>query len=259
MNVAVGDATMQSDRYPHLDKAPITEAIVDWRAKLPPRITVETLKALGDKIAPGYKLAGVQRGFTYRVKVKGQQGPEQSGQDLGVRGFQFRSLDKHHVAIAKHDGFTFSQLRPYTRWDEVFSEAHRLWKIYRQLAQPEEVTRIAVRYINRIPLPTPIGDLGKYLNEPPDLAEGIPPHVTSLLYRVVVREPDTGVSANITQFIEGQLVPGKALFILDIDAYIRKRIDPNTDDFRGLFEPLREMKNRIFFATLTPSTIDTFK
>jgi uncharacterized protein (TIGR04255 family) len=261
MNAATQSAvTLSHSEYPNLRNAPITEAIVDWRAKLPPDVTPETLKTISDQVAPEYTLAGVHRGFQYQIRATAEQASQQSGQDLGVQGYQFRTVDQRQVATVKQDGFSFSRLRPYTRWEDVFREADRLWRVYREVARPEEVTRIAVRYLNRIPLPMPVGDFTRYLTKPPDLPDGVPPHLTSLFYRVVVRDLETGISANITQLVEGQLDQGgKAPFILDIDAYIRKTIDPNSADFYTLFAPLREMKNRIFFATLTPTAIEMFK
>jgi uncharacterized protein (TIGR04255 family) len=258
MNAASNVVTMPPGQtYPHLAKAPIIEAIIEWRVKLDPNFPVDSLKRAGKILAPDYVVVREQRGFQYKVKAGKQL--SHTTRDLGIQGYQFRSADKLRVATLKQDGFSFSRLRPYSRWEDVFTEAQRLWKIYREVAEPEEISRLGVRYINRIPLPMPVNDFSQYLRESFTVPPGVPQTLSSLLTRVVVHEPSSGVVVNIIQVIEGQIVEGTLPFILDIDAYHAKHIDPNLEDFGALFEQLREMKNRVFFATLTESAIEMFK
>ncbi len=252
------DLSAVATQYPHLPRAPIVEAVIDWRAKLAPEFDVMRLLAASEKLDSGYALLDEQREFHQTIEQKPGTEPKHTFGFAGVRGYRFRSTDALHFATLKHDGFSFSRLKPYTNWRSVFNEAVRLWGIYRDLAEPEEVSRIAVRYINRILLPIPVTDFGKYLTAPPSAPPGAPQLMTSLLYRVVVHEPEDGVSANISQVIEGYQ-PGSVPLILDIDAFIMKNMDPYGFDFATQFESLRRMKNRIFFATLTPTAIQMFK
>lgn len=257
MNAASDAARMPTRKtYPHLAKAPIIEAIIEWQVKVGPNFSVDCLKDAGDALKAKYPRAREQRSFQY--EIKGGEQPSQTTQDLGIQGYQFPSEDKLEVATLKRNGFAFSRLTPYTRWEDVFAEAERLWRIYREAAKPEEVSRIGVRYINRIPLPMPVGDFSRYLRKPFEVPEGVPQELRSLLTRVVVHEPSSGISVNIIQVVEGQPVEGNLSFILDIDAYDAKHIEPDIDEFGPLFEQLREMKNRIFFATLTDSAIEMF-
>lgn len=141
----------------------------------------------------------------------------------------------------------------------MFSEAQRLWNAYRTICQPEEISRIAVRYINRILFPLPIEDFGKYLQEPPKVPLGAPSALASLLFRAGLHDPASGISSNVTQVIEGHLAEGRLPFILDIDAYIVNTMAPDADEITSRFAALREMKNRVFFATLTKAAIDMFR
>ena len=52
---------------------------------------------------------------------------------------------------------------------------------------------------------------------------------------------------------------GSLPFILDIDAYIMKSMNPDSPEIESNFNTLREMKNRVFFASLTDLTIEMFK
>ncbi len=64
------------------------------------------------------------------------------------------SEDEVKLVQFRLDGFTFNRSKPYTSWEQVFPEAFGLWKEYVSLAAPEFVNRIAVRYINRLDLPS---------------------------------------------------------------------------------------------------------
>jgi uncharacterized protein (TIGR04255 family) len=260
MNAAVQSATMtRGDAYPHLPNAPIIEAVIDWRVKLPSAFDVSKFKEVGAFLKPKYELGHEARGFQFGLKQLRDSEPQSSSRYLGVQGYRFCSLDGLEIAMFGQDGFSFSRLKPYTRWESVFSEAERLWQIYRSTCEPEEISRIAVRYINRIGLPLPIIDLGEYLKAPPTIPPGVPA-MMSFLSRAILHEPYSGVSTNLTQVIEGHSGEhGRLPFILDIDAYILKTMNPTAADLGSNFEFLREMKNRVFFATLTDKAIEMFR
>jgi uncharacterized protein (TIGR04255 family) len=247
------------DQYPHLPRAPIVEAVVEWRTKLTPTFDISKLKQAGELLVPKYQFLDEVRRVQFVVKRTGGSEQQQSARDLGVQGYRFRSDDRLEIATFKQDGFSFSRLKPYTRWDSVFSETERLWGIYRSICQPEEISRIAVRYINRISLPLPISDFGKYLTAPPVVPPNLPQLVTSLFSRFVLHEPQSGISTSVTQVIEGNPEAGNLPLILDIDAYIAKSMNPNAIEISPQFAMLREMKNRVFFGTLTDTAIGMFR
>jgi uncharacterized protein (TIGR04255 family) len=62
-----------------------------------------------------------------------------------------------------------SHLAPYENWNAVRDEARRLWALYRSIAKPSKLIRLAVRYINRIDMPLPLGDFKDYLRTVPDV------------------------------------------------------------------------------------------
>ena len=110
--------------------------------------------------------------------------PWQMQTDLG-----YRYKTETEIAQFRVDGFTFSKIAPYTTWGEVSSEALRLWKVYVEVAKPRQVSRVAVRYINRMRLPN-VKDLGEYLEAPPQVACTDPPNGS--------RIPDDGYMSAMT-------------------------------------------------------------
>jgi uncharacterized protein (TIGR04255 family) len=259
MNTALGAVSMDvGDKYPHLPRAPIIEAVIDWRVKLAPVFDVTKLKEVGAAFGSEYQLADEEKQFQFGIKQKAGAEAELTSRQLGIHGYRFRSADGLQVVILSPDGFSFSRLKPYTRWELVFSEACRLWDIYRKACEPEEISRIAVRYINRIAFPLPVKDFAQYLTVPPAVPPGAPPVLAALLFKAVLHDPPSGISANVTQVIEPP-EDGMLPFILDIDAYVIRNMEPNSLEISSPFTALREMKNRIFFATLTNATIDMFR
>ncbi|MBZ5551041.1 MAG: TIGR04255 family protein [Acidobacteriia bacterium] len=152
---------------------------------------------------------------------------------------------------------TYNKLEPYTTWEEVFSEAYRLWHLYIESAKPLDVTRLAVRYINRLRLPAPV-QLSKYLAAPPVLPPPIPQTIREFLTRVVVFESEHNSSAIITQAVEAALDPTLTPVLLDIDAFREATIAPGDPLMPQMFEELRRLKNDIFFASITEHTVEMY-
>jgi uncharacterized protein (TIGR04255 family) len=179
--------------------------------------------------------------------------PSQSQIDLG-----WRYQTEHEVAQFRVDGFTFSKLEPYTTWEEVFAEALRLWAIYRRLAEPAQVSRLAVRYINRLQL-TGMTDIGQYLEAPPALPAPMPQRLREFLTRVYVVDDRTDASAVIVQALEPPEGPNMASVLLDIDAFCQVSLPPDDPSLPEIFEQLRSLKNDIFYASITETTAEKYQ
>jgi uncharacterized protein (TIGR04255 family) len=162
------------------------------------------------------------------------------------------------VAQFRVDGFTFSKLANYTNWEKVSEEAFRLWKVYVDAANPREVSRVAVRYINRMQLPD-VKDLGEYLESPPKVASPIPQVVREFLTRLVVRDERRNASAVIVQLLEPQMDPNSISLLLDIDAFREVSLAPDEQTLTEIFGELRRLKNDIFFASITDKTAEIYE
>ena len=141
------------EQYPHLSNAPIVEALIDIRVKLSSDFDMIAFLPLRARLADKYPQVQEVSDFQLSTEWKPGTEPRASGQVGGVRSHLLRSHDGRLVVQFRRDGFTFSRLSPYSSWEEVFSEAWLLWELYVETAKPLEVSRLAVRYINRLPLP----------------------------------------------------------------------------------------------------------
>lgn len=240
----------------HLAKAPIVEALIDFRILPQVQIAVDELGSLADEIGVEYSKREPINRFSARIDVNAGQ-VHQSAAAHSKVGWLYRS--QNQVAQFRLDGFTFSHLEPYTTWEEVFGEALRLWRVYRQTTRPTQISRIAVRYINRMKLPRPT-DLRAFLTAPPNLPEPSPQTVRDFLCRIHVDDTARNASAAIIQALEPQVDPSAISLLLDIDAYRdRLTLDPNDPSIPQMFQSLRELKNEVFFACITERTAETYQ
>lgn len=242
----------------HLNNAPIVEAIIDFRVKLPSGYNVAEFSSLKEKLGNSYPQVQESRAFESGVRVKDKQ-IEQILKDRGLRGYAFKSVDGKNVGQFREDGFTFNRLTPYTNWETVLAEAKRLWALYVEIAQPKLVTRLATRYINRMDIPLPIGDFNQYLTAPPSIPKNLPQGVSHFLTRVTIRDPELDMTAHVIQALEKSSKPDHVAIILDIDVFKQMEAGFGESDIWPTFENLRNLKNRIFFASITEETARLFE
>ena len=243
----------------HLDKAPIVEAVIDVRVLARDGLSVSDLKRATDFVGAEYTAPTPMRSLHARFGVESGKPvlPAPVEAEMGW-AFKCGSAEKPTaVAQFRTNGFTFNKLEPYTTWGEVFGEADRLWRVYVEVARPREVTRLAVRYINRMRRPNP-GELREYLEAAPTLPAQIPQLIQEFLTRVVVYDAERDASVVITQALETPVDPGFISVLLDIDAFRYCPLPPSDPSMPRIFETLRGLKNAIFYGSITEKTAEMF-
>lgn len=245
--------------YTHLNNAPITEALIDIRLKVRNAFDVRKLESLYKDIEAKYPAKKERHKWEGRLEFKKGEIPISAGSEK-IDGYIFTSSNGKKIFQARIDGFTFNRLKPYETWEAFRDEALELWELYKTVLS-SDITRVALRYINKfnIPLfPEPLKDFNEYLTAAPIVPEGLPQGLSSFLTRVVIHEPTIDAAAIITQAFE-QIVDPKFLpIILDIDVFKQKDLIGEKEAWQTL-ESLRDLKNRIFFESITEKTKELFK
>lgn len=243
----------------HLKNAPIVEAIIDFRARLPVGFEPKEFSSLKKDLSRKYPKTEKGRLIAGSIEIKGDKPivKVEPAEDKGIRGYRFTSKDGKEVAQFRIDGFTFSRLHPYTKWEQVLDEAKRLWELYSLKASPEVVERVAVRYINRLDIPLPPRNLEYYLTASPVLPKTLPQELSQFLIRLVVHEED--LVAGIIQTLVASPKPEHIGIILDIDVFKEKVGGMSDENIWPTFNRLRALKNRIFFELITEETARLFE
>lgn len=179
----------------------------------------------------------------------------------GPIGYLFHAPpDDKKIVQARLDGYTFNKLKPYNNWEEFSSEAKELWGKYLKVAKPVNVTRLALRYINRTELPLPFTDFKEYLLTVPEIGPDILNALSGFFARLVIPNSDIQANAVITETMEkiddkAEVLP----FIFDIDVSRNYVFEPQSDEIWQTLNRLREFKNQIFLNSLTEKAKELFK
>jgi uncharacterized protein (TIGR04255 family) len=232
-----------------LKNPPIREALVDIRAvgveKLAARLE-EARALLGD----AYPNSIEQRRFEGMFQVSGGTLAPPVAQ-VGFNGYRFTSADGLDIAQFRIDGFTYNRLSPYPDGggEAVVREALRLWEIYVKVAAPVLVSRVAMRYINAVPLPAakaPEIYLEQWLRPP----AGSPPVLAEFLWRTRTADPETKEQLVTAVALESSTDLATRTLLIDIDAFSVRDYSPDPEDLRQALAGLRTLKNVAFFGII---------
>jgi len=241
-------------------KPPITEALIDIRVELPSETTLEILKNYHEPVKEMFPEKKERFTWAGEIEFDKEKAPKVTSVEGGINGFLFMSEQDHKIVQARLDGFTFNKLKPYKNWDSLSEEAKILWETYIKLAKPKRVTRIAVRYINKIYLPIESGEvkLEQFFNTYPEFSPDIPYKLDNYFMRLFFHDPDIGAKAIVNQTIE-KVEKDAVPFILDIDVFLEINTDPEDKKIWENFSLLRNFKNTIFHKSITDKTKEFFR
>jgi uncharacterized protein (TIGR04255 family) len=237
-----------------LQRPPVVEALVDIKAKTD--VSEETLRNLGADLKTDFPRLKVLRNVQSKVDVKDGKLVPPATMPILFSGVQLLSEDNTRIAQFRPDGFTFNSLRPYGGGDELLSTALRLWNRFREAATPGAVTRIAVRYINRLELPLVEGaNIDTYLTTAPKVPDHLPA-VGQFLVQVFAQNPGEPGYVVLTQrlFMEDS----KPVALLDIDTVLEGEEVIEKVSLADALTSLRARANRSFFSLITDETVKLY-
>ena len=242
-----------------LARAPITEALIDIRAVAQVGSVEDAMKTIPDLLKAKYPLVEERRASEAQFALEPGKPPRATSRDLGLHGLWVRSQDQREVAQFRTDGFTYSRLSPYNSWEEILPRSLELWKIFVQILKPEIVTRLAVRYINHLPLPEGRVELDDLILTAPRLPQGVPDELGQFSTRVLLAHPEKKLHAIVTQSIETGVRSTSPTLLLDIDSFKMGDFGVAAENISPHLEALRGYKNDLFFGSLTDSFVASFE
>ena len=230
-------------------KAPIAEALISIYVDGGSELDADTLVNLNSRFTDEYSVTEeLQSKKTIR---------EDLSRDFAT-GCKFFTDDGQKSYFVHPNSFSFSQLFPYKNWDAFSSEARRLWLNYRTVRQPEEISKISVRYLNRIEVPHTEFELNDYFRYSLSLPSAFPQDYHNFFLQVSLDLDAINGVASITLTPIGER-DGVTPIILDIELTSYEDIPLEEDKLWEFFGVLREEKNKIFEAVITDKTRSLFK
>lgn len=247
----------------HLSKAPIIEALITVNIhplsdELMPRVQ-EVAHSIRAEYPHSEPIAHIQ--FQFAVDARGGGPPQQSATQDAAFGLKLTSTDRRHLVVVRKDGFSFSRLPPYERWEGFRNEARRLWDLYRGLVGPIQILNFGLRYINRVSVPfgEPIQKYLRMYPEIPDNRDGSIRTITSSLMRVESVIPMPEGRLVIQQATLPPQIEGFATLTLDFDLLFSSSPENANDYIWQTLEIARHIKNQLFVDSLTPNFLESFK
>jgi len=236
---------------------PITESVLEIIVRLPDEIDINALKNAHSDLKDRFPEIAELRTITASFKLG--KDPSILPPTGALVGYHFKSPPHRKLMQCRLNGFAFNKLKPYQNWKDFSSEARELWDFYRKRTNPIKITRISLRYINRIEIPFPFDDFREYILMSPIIPPNLPQGVSQFFIRLEIPKDDLAAKAIITQTMELPTKEKKLPLILDIDVIRESEYIRNMDQIWVDFESLRSFKNEIFFNSITEKTKELFR
>ncbi len=249
-----------TEQFEHLAKAPIVEAAIEIRARAEgPWDEAAISQQIKSRLSDYPKVTSLKQ-IQQEIKLQFGKPAEGLTRDLGWRGLQFQSEDGRRAVQFNRDAFVFNQLPPYEGWEALLSEAMRLWQIHAGLARPSEAQRLGLRFINRIVMPANDPNFENYIRP-----HAVPPSNLDLPFVGFFHQDSLAVPGypyliNIIRMIEPahDQLSGAAI-ILDIDVFTAQPFELRDDKPQVYLAEMRNLKNKIFFGSITEKSLQGFR
>jgi uncharacterized protein (TIGR04255 family) len=174
-------------------------------------------------------------------------------------GHRRSSDDQTEIVILWPTSLVFSQLAPYPGWDAFFGRFSRDWELWKKVVGYRKISRVGVRYINRIDIPI-TGNVIQYeeiLNIYPHMPDALG---SILAYGIQTQLPYPEIDGRIT--INSASIPSPILnmssFILDQDLSTENNISQTDEGLYKLLNQIHMKKNAVFETCITDRARELF-
>ncbi len=250
--------------YPN---CPIVEVVLDFRIS---SLGSENLSLITNIFTNNNEFSDFseeKKLITFQDKINFQNGViESSTSESAILGVIYSDKKNKQVQV-RLDGISFHHLNKYDGWDDIFPQALLFWNHYKTFIEEKsgrgiDISRLAVRTINKINLPLPISDFDDYLTIVPKIPQSLPQSFNGLFSQIQVpASPDGSMIVIINQtFDVRQLTPTILPYILDIDV-IHQQIIPKSIseiDIESIFDSIHKIKNSTFESCITDKARELF-
>ena len=164
------------------ENPPIQEAVFDIQVDRLSIESVDQLRSFRTKLHNDFHSDEGKPLFNVTVQI-GAEG-KQSQTEPKTTGYLFKTKGKQ--VQVRENSLTLNVLRPYSNWENHFSEFEGYWELFKELFQPVTVQRIATRFINRIEIPIPFKNFEDYISNMPPIPKILPQNFSSFFMQIQV-------------------------------------------------------------------------
>ncbi len=239
-------------------RPPVAEAAIELRFENP--ISQSDLERAAARLEKEYPISETELAQTVTVdNLAGSATFSSTWQ-----GIKRSSVDRTDVTIFRTGTLVVGHLAPYRGWEHLFERIKNAWlALARATGENIALSRIGVRYINRVDIPENNGDdisLFNYVRFHPQAPEGLIENVpiTEYYSHVVYPMPEDGFAVRLVAASAlSPLVYHKSL-IFDIDVFRDHDLPRKVDEVWQQLSVMRDRKNMIFEMCVTDKARELF-
>lgn len=235
-------------------KAPIVEAVIDIQVQMS-EDAERRLLTFVERVGAQFPQKSPIQLVAMNVGADGSHSMERK-----PVGWRLVNEANDRILQVRRQGFTFSHMPPYSHWGVFRSEAEPLWRLFVDTCGPEQISRIAVRYINRLRLPPGAVDLKDFLTIYPQVPDACEP-IEGLLMQLQGRHPDVDATCRSVITVASEPASDAAYqpIVLDLDLYVETELKPDDARCWSMLDQLRIKKNQMFEASITEKMREIFR
>ena len=236
---------------------PITEAVIGINFTSP--IDDRDIKSLNKKLSKFYPDKQIIANVSFAVSITDNNFQSPNTEMQKEDSYRLSTHDQTQIVVLSKSSFLFSQLAPYQSWENLYERFTRDWAILKKATGFREISRVGVRYVNRIDLPIAnnIVEHEKYLNIYPFLPKSLE-SVNGYAIQVILPLEKIGCNLNINSGAVPSPLLNHISFLVDLDISKDQAPPQNDTDIFELLNLIRVEKNRVFEECITQSSRKLF-
>jgi uncharacterized protein (TIGR04255 family) len=238
-------------------KDPINEAVIQIATVV--QASQDSLAKIAHHFKDDYPHQEPLTGLDFMIDTTG--GAAQMRQEM--RGYRLTSVISPDVLVVQPGGVVAARLAPYAGWEQLLGAAKRAWSQWRRTGNSSSISRLGVRYINRLDVPIERAanlDLSVYLNFSPKVPNFSSKSITGFVVQATVPTEQDSWSVSLTSTV---LNPPPLInttsILLDIDLFRTEQIPGRDEDLWECIESVRALKNSVFESCITDATRRLFE
>ncbi len=237
-------------------KPPITEAVIDFR--FDSQFTDEQIEKLRQSFS---KIFDEEQEISqFQVKYDFAKMNASLSKKV-IDGYKLNKKAMDDIFIISRQSITTSRLAPYPGWEEFLRTSQENWQRARETIGYKTISRIGIRYINRIDIPRIEGaefiNLEDYFNFYLNT-----PNIPMKLVSFSGIGDFESVSGDFKMKIITSPIQGPSTiffsFLLDIDLYLDHDVPQRDDKVVEQLTRMRALKNEVFESCITNLTRKLF-
>lgn len=228
---------------------PIVEATIEFR--LSEKISQKKIEVFSRKLGGTYPNVtdDLSIDFTFRADMDAEASIKKK-----VLGKRHVSSDQTRTILVQHGTLIVTMIAPYPGWIEFYTWARGLFDDFREVVGPIPLSRIGLRYINRLDIPLsrfPVVRPSAVLNYLPSVPQFLEPEILGYLIQHTSRLHPSRYFVNLVSTLVDSPVPDAWSLVLDIDVARDIDVPRRSADIGEELQAMRDVKNEIFEACIT--------